>query len=495
MIDYTLNKIIERVFSNYLDSSSKRALEQDIKIHLVNSYERFRLTKNLLFRNEPIDFYSNYLPLTLKGDNNFIRIKNPIEIIDNFHKTVILGKAGSGKTTLLKYILLKSIDNSNIIPIYLELRNFVSEKNNFEKFVCDILSENYSNEIKKLFNSGKFLFLFDGFDEINYTQGRDTIEQIQKFITKYSKNKFIITSRPGTNVESLDQFRIYEIAPLNVNDVSLYIERLELSNHKKEIFYNSIRQDSNFEQYLSTPLFLSIYINYIVSQNELNIPKNKSIFFRNIIDTLFSKHDSISKLGYVRNKLSGLNKDELEYVSILLAFRALITSKHMFTKDNLITELELIKRNQKIEFENEKLIYDLTITVNILVLSTDYYSFPHILLLEYLASLFISRLPNNTKQSFYGKILKNNQIQLSPSLLNFLYELDKQAFLKGFLIPVMEDYNFSYSNGHLEMIVDEFIKFNFKTNNKSISRNSLLNEFYRMVKMEDDNELGELFSM
>ncbi|WP_405571883.1 NACHT domain-containing protein [Winogradskyella sp. Asnod2-B02-A] len=491
MIDYTLNKLIESAFSGIMDASKKKKLANDIGSHLANLYERFRLTKNLLFRNEPIDFYSNYLPLTLKSENNFLRINNPLELIENYSKTVILGSAGSGKTTLLKFILLKSIEHSNSIPIYLELRNFISEKHSFEDFVCDALSLNYNQEVKELFESGNFIFLFDGFDEINFSQGRDVIEQIQKFINKYNKNKFVITSRPGTNIESLSQFHIVEIAPLNVNDISLYIERLELSNHKKDMFYDSIREDSNFQQYLTTPLFLSIYINYIIGQNELNIPKSKSIFFRNIIDTLFSKHDSVSKLGYVRNKLSGLNKDELEYVSIILAFRALITSKYMFTKDNLISELELIKRNQGIEFENEKLIYDLTITVNILIHNVDYYSFPHILLLEYLASLFISRLSLNTKVAFYEKILMGKQIQLSSSLLNFLYELDTQIFLKTFLIPVIDDFNLRYSNENLEIVVNEFIELNFRNSN----RNSLLNQLRNMVKIDDDNELGELFSM
>lgn len=495
MMNSTINRIIDNLLSGMMPHSSKLKLQDDIKSYISNLYESFRLTKNLLFRNEPVDFYQNYLPLTLVGNGEHIRFNKPDAFLDEYKKIAILGNAGSGKTTLLRYITLQTIDFDSSVPIYIELRHFGNQLLSFEDFISNNITDEFETEIKELFRHGKFLFLFDGYDEINFVEGENTISQIENFITKYNKNNFIITSRPGTNIESLNQFHVYEIAPLNKNDISIYIERLQLSNSKKDIFYQSIDDDLYFHQYLTSPLFLSIYVNYIVSHNDLNIPKKKSIFFRNVIDTLFSKHDAVSKLGFVRNKLSGLNKDELEVVSIILAFRSLITSTNSFSKDILIKELELIKRNQNLSFENDKLIYDLTISVNILIVDGDYYSFPHILLLEYLASLFIARLSANQKSSFYQKILAANKIAISSSLLTFLYELDYQPFLKEFLIPAVDNSRLYSFDKYSDSVIDEFMTRNFKIDNDYHSKRELIQKLKRDLKSNDENELGELFAM
>ncbi len=495
MLDFTINKIFDSISSSIMQESTRQKLKKEINIYIINTYEKFRLTKNLLFRNEPIDFYDNYLKLNLNEKNKNTRYRNPIEVLNNFNKIVILGNAGSGKSTLLKFITLNFIKSDTLIPIYIELRLFGNQKNDFETFVINTISQQFNNEIKELFHQGRFVFLFDGFDEINFIEGENTISQIQNFISNFYKNSFIITSRPGTNIESLNEFHVYDLAPLNENDIISYVEKLQISNSKKELFFESIENDTYFHQYLTTPLFLSIYIDYIINNNLSSIPKNKTIFFRNIIDTLFSKHDAVSKLGFVRTKLSGLNKDQLESVSTILAFRALLTSSNTFSKDILIKELELIKRNQSLNFENDKLIYDLTITVNILLVAGDYYSFAHILILEYLASIFIARLPLNQKNIFYKKVLFEDKILLSTSLLNFLFELDMQMFMREFLIPKIETSS-GYEIRNSSIIIKEFLSQQFNYSDESLfGKRQFLNKLKIEYRINDQNDLDELFML
>lgn len=495
MIDYILNSLLSPISSNILQESTKRKIKNDINNYISNTFEKFRLTKNLLFRNEPTDFFKNYIPLSLLSNNKKVRVVNPLILLDKFDKIAILGNAGSGKTTFLRYLTLMSIREGNYIPVYVELRLFGGQSLRFEEFISKLISDEPTYQITELFKSGKFLFLLDGFDEINYSEGANAINEIQNFISTYSKNNFILSSRPGTNVESMNEFHVYELASLSENDIKFYIEKLNLSNSKKDLFFESIENDSYFHQYLTTPLFLSIYINYILSHGGSDFPKNKSIFFRNIIDTLFSKHDAVSKLGFVRTKLSGLNKDELERIASILAFRGLLTGQYSFSKDILIKELELIKRNQNLTFENDKLIYDLSITVNILIDVDDFYAFVHVLIMEYLASLFISRLPQKEKSIFYSKILAGQKIHLSSSLINFLYELDAQTLVKEFLIPKLENFSFSYSKDISDVIVNDFIKFHFQDDNSmQYGGRGLIERLKKQFRIQSDNDLGELFS-
>lgn len=445
MLNYIID-IITNSFSIKIDSEiDKRIIREELRAYGSNLYNRLRVTKNYLYRKEPIDTYQNYLPLTLSSGNDKIKIIEPSEFIQNFSKVIILGTAGSGKTTLLRYITLRCIDQEELYPIYIELRNY-NKSTSFSEFVGSIVSDKYKGEILDVFKIPKFIFILDGYDEIDYTSGIETIYQIEKFISKYDSNKFIISSRKGTNIESLSQFKVFEIRPLSQNDIVKYVERLRLPVDKTNKFYDHLKSDLLSKHYLTTPLLLSVYINYVMSTNDFEMRSNSSIFFRNIVDTLFSRHDSVSKLGFVRNRLSGLTKDELESVSSTLAFRAFIQNINHFTLDSLNADLSKIKDHLSLIFENEKLVYDLTITVNILIRDGNYYFFPHILIQEYFAALFISRLPSYAKRDFYTNIPLKNKIRLSPTILSFLYEIDKQSFLKNYLKPSIEKEDFDNLN-------------------------------------------------
>ena len=457
MINFVFDRVIDQIISSIRDRKDASILEQELYRYSSTLYDKLRLTKNIIFRNRPVDFSENYIPLNLISGEEIINSDNILNVLEGRKKIIIQGAAGSGKTTLLKHIAIDCYDKGVGYPIFLELRNFNEEKSNFEKFVKNSISENES--ISTLFDNGDFVFMFDGFDEINFVQGKDVIAQIDKFISKYNRNKFIFSSRPGTNIESLNHFYVYEIKPLSTEDIFLFVRKMELTNKVRNNIFDHLNSDQNFYKYLTNPLFLSLYINYIEYHSTNDVPSRKSVFFRNILDTLFSQHDSVSKLGFVRDKLSGLNRDQLEHVASILAFRAFISSKNSFSTDLLYNELNLIRRSTSYSFENENLIYDLTITVNILINDSGYYSFTHIVLLEFLSAIFISRLQKEKKENLYIKLSNSPKIFFSSTFLTFLFELDYRNFCIYFVIPFIDNHNSKASNlnenSHEEII--EFI--------------------------------------
>jgi len=434
MLQNLIKTMIEELLGINYQSNNKEVYFA-IEEYVNKKYHSLKQTKNVIFRTEPVDFNQNYIPLTLTSSKNNVRLNDVSQFLNNFRKVGIIGSAGSGKTTLLRHIAINSVETSYKFPVLLNLRNFDSQRHTFEDFVAEEISSIYSNEIKTLFGSDKFLFLFDGYDEIDYVEGSDFINQLDSFIAKFELNNFVITSRPGTNIEGIHPLYIFNIEPLNRDDIYLFIENINIPSQLKRDIFNNIEHHPELNEILNIPLFLSLYI---VSYNSRNIElnSNKSIFFRNILDALFSQHDSASKLGYVREKVSNLNKDELEKISSILAFRLLFSSRFEVSKDQIFSEFELIKNTSRLNFENEKLLFDLTITVNILIRSENYYLFPHILLLEYLASIFISRLETSAKVKFYERICQNkNKVYLSVNLFEFLFELDKINFIQQFMIP------------------------------------------------------------
>ncbi len=484
MLQNIIKNIIEELLGGIYQSSNLNEVNNALEEYITKKHYSLKQTKNVIFRTEPVDFNQNYIPLTLTSSRNNVRLHDVSQFLGKFNKVGIIGSAGSGKTTLLRFIAIRSVETNFKIPILLNLRNFDSNLQKFEDFVAEEISVLYSNEIKKLFESDKFLFLFDGYDEIDYVEGSDFINQLDAFISKFRLNNFVITSRPGTNIESLDPLFIFHIEPLNEDDIYLFIENINIPSQLKRDIFNSIEQHPEFSEILNIPLFLSLYI---VSYNSRNtdLSNKKSIFFRNIIDALFSQHDSVSKLGYVREKVSSLNKDELEKVASTLAFRLLFSSRFEVSKDQIFSEFELIKNTSHLSFENEKLLFDLTITVNILIKNQNYYLFPHILLLEYLAAIFISRLDLLSKSNFYERLCNNHKIYLSANLFEFLYELDERSFMQKYLLPNLQ----KITNEHRWVNFIEIDDYQVHTFLEFV------NNFIRPIKIDERISFSELLGV
>jgi len=462
-----INDIVNKTLKDVL---SKNIVDKNLTSYINSLYNSFSFTKNIIFRTTPIDFLENYIPLTLKGNKSIIRLSDPLKLIEDYNNIILIGNAGSGKTTILKFISLKCIESKRYIPVFIELRKYYENNIDFESYVAMMISKETKNDILKTFNSGNFIFLFDGFDEINYLNEGKLINEILSFILKYSQNKFIITSRPGTNIESLSNFYVFEISTLKYQDIELYIQKINLPNDHKTKLTNLLLKNDDINKIIYNPLFLNIFINSIDSLTSK--PLNISLFLRQVFDSLLREHDSISKFGYQRQKISNLTSDSLETICTFLAFISFFQQKHSFSKDELISYLDLIKSKRKLVFENQNVIYDLTITLNILDVDPISYQFTHILIHEYLTTLFISKLDLFNKVNLYEKVI-NSDLSISVSFLDFLFELDYLNFLKYFLIPLIGGLISSIEKEEIETT----IKNSFIRNNRFVI-NTFLNKTY-----------------
>ncbi|MCC5612668.1 NACHT domain-containing protein [Nostoc sp. CHAB 5834] len=490
MIDYNIFDVVKSIITAYDSITVSKTVLEEIAKYSTRQYDRLKTTKNIVYRHEPANFEDMYVPLTIVNGKNNIRVSESTNILEKFAKIAILGEAGSGKSTLMQFVALQCIENKVAIPIFVELRKYNNSVDKFEDFLAKQISESYYMQIKDLFNNGNFAFILDGYDEINYVSGSEFIDQIQKFVLNFSSNKFLISSRPGTNVESLNPFYVFTINPLNENDISLFIEKVRLPYKSVSRLKSYIYGESTINDILTNPLFLSLYILSFDGNTEKIHPK-KTIFLRNIIDALFSSHDSISKLGYVRDKITDLNKDELETISATLAFRSFMSHRFELTKDELFREFDLIRNVNTFKFENSKLLYDLTITTNILRNENNYYTFPHVLILEYLAATFVSNLDTDSKKFLYNGMIKNNRIQISASFIEFLYELDKKQLTKLFLIPCLELINNStdmYEHNHISILdfIDEIINSDLITDYDPYSVTGKLDAVINYLKRNTD---------
>jgi predicted NACHT family NTPase len=448
------NEVLQRINNNILE-------------YQLEEYGRNSFTKTLLHRVQPKDLKDFYQPLfvakygsrhssTTSDWGIFKRI--PTSSISRLfagkrHITLI-GNAGSGKSTIVKHLFLNSIDSNFRIPIKVELRYLNDYESSLIDFIKDKifkLSKLARNDriIERLMSSGDFVFFLDGYDEIASIKKESLTKEIDDLARLYNKNFYLLTSRPHTEIDLLPLFYNFEVCELSGEEINSFIakqipaEETELC--RKMIEAVNSKENIAYKTFLSNPLLLSMFI--LTFQSYSSIPQKKSVFYSQVFDALFSVHDSMSKLAFVREKQSGLAKEQIVEVLKLYSFISYFDEKTVFSELYLNEKLSFIKsKKSDLQFDNQKLIQDLQIAIGILNKEGTDYTFPHRSLQEYFAVTYIASLNEENKRVVYQKIINkltskgSNSQSTRDNFHLLLSELDEKSVIKHALIPYFEKY-------------------------------------------------------
>ncbi|UUC44907.1 NACHT domain-containing protein [Flavobacterium cerinum] len=458
--------------------------------------EKYYYTNTFIHRDHKEPFFDVYYPIKAicrtKVNTLELHDSNSLNKIFNTHtKIVISGSAGSGKTTLVKSIFLNTCKNRHHIPFFIELRNLNGYSGTFEDYIITkVLHLNIKPNrkiLERTLNSGKFLFLLDGYDEI-YSNNLELINKgINDFIDKYNKNIFIISTRPGCGIEYNTRFFEFKIQKLSQNDVEEFIRKLILDEERIKQLINAIHLENNmsYKEFLSSPLLLSMFI--ISFENHPEIPKKKSAFYNNVFDTLYSRHDGITKSSFPREKKTKLEREEFKKVLSTFSFITMGMGKYKFTDEELTTFLIKVKTHMSYNYRIEDMIFDLRTTLCILLYEGLEYSFPHRSMQEYFTALFISELPDQNKNKAYKKLnslLIESSNDRSFTFWNLCNELDSRAFKKAFMLPELKK---------IKTKLNKELPDNIKINGFiEIIQPTLVKDIIIITNLNDKNEIEKL---
>jgi len=488
----------------------KQVVNNNILEYQVEEYNRNYCTKTLLHRVQPKNLKDFYQPLFITTcDRRQRRIdprdtskRIPTNSIKNlFTKKqfiTLIGNAGSGKSTIVKYLFLNSIDTKFKIPIKVELRYLNDYEGSVIEFIKDRifkLNRLATNDriIERLMNSGDFVFFLDGYDEINSTKKEKITKEIDDLVKLYNKNFYLLTSRPYTEIDLLPLFHNFEVCELSDEDINNFI-RKQIPIEEKELCDKIIeavnsKENISYKSFLSNPLLLSMFI--LTFQSYSSIPQKRSEFYSQVFDALFSVHDSMSKLAFVREKQSGLSKEQIVDVLKLFSFISYFDEKFIFSGLYLEEKFKFIKEKKKsIVFDNDKLINDLQVAIGILNKEGTDYTFPHRSLQEYFAAIYIFSLNDDNKKIVYKKIidaLTDGKTFRQTTRDNFhllLSELDEKNVIKYALIPYFEQYirETNLEETKYKKIIDNFL-----------TLDTVFEAFYFILKSNETSNANEHF--
>ena len=152
------------------------------------------------------------------------------------------------------------------------------------------------------------------------------------------------------------------------------------------------------------------------------IPRRKSEFYHNVFDTIYSKHDGITKNSFIRERRSGLDKRNLEYILAVVSYQFFIKGRYEFAESELNFILRKIRHSDtELSFDDEKVMYDLTTSLSLLIRDGLNLTFPHRSLQEYFTGIFIHSFIDSEeqKEKVYSNIITGLLTTSLDSFHNF----------------------------------------------------------------------------
>lgn len=424
----------QELFTNAVNAI-KVKIKSTYSDYLQCLHERHSRAKSFSIREEPVPLYNFYVPMGLSCNNREMSKASIKKIISISKMAIITGKGGSGKSTMMRHLLIDSIGLGEKIPVFVELRNL----NQSEQSILDLIKEALSsdkflfddNYLEKALKAGHFVFFFDGFDEI-FRAKQDTIsKQIQKLANKYDENWMVVSSRIDNNLEAWQQFSVFEINDLTLEQACDLIQKVPYDESIKAKFIKALRESlyEKHQSFLSNPLLLSIML--LTYGEHADIPNKLSIFYNQAYETLFQRHDAL-KGGFKRNRSTNL--DIQDFAKVFTAFSIQTYDKRLFDFPKLVAlnYLSSAKKLTNLEFEEEEFLSDAIQAVNLLIEDGNLLQFTHRSFQEYFTACFIKDVSEDKQIKLIEKYFDQD------SVIPLLYEMKPDLIEKLYIIPKLD---------------------------------------------------------
>jgi len=484
-------------YSYYLKEKQLNKVKHLMSDYLAKTKAQCSTINSLAFPNVLKKINDIYEPLTLcsldSGDYLNEKILSGDVLLKKYKHLLIIDNAGMGKSTLLKKIVIDTIENTEFIPVYIELRALENEPIDTQiksMFGLEIIE---SNDLLKKF---PFAFFFDGIDEVQSDKKSAIIKRIKKFSEEFSSSNIIITSRPDQSLLELHSYSRFKIQPLELyqsyNLLKLYdANSFNIGNSlvlsKKlinEIELMRNRDNINIVDFLTTPLYVSLL--FYSYKHKPVIPRRKDLFYSQVFEALFEMHDLSKETGYVRQKQSGLDITEFSILLRRLAFWCLRKNgKLEFTRSELeFAILEISSNLQGITFRPNHFINDLIYSVPVFIKEGALFRWSHKSLMEYFCAEFICIEVKDKRDSLLLKIYESNDTLQYKNILELCSDIDYSSFRKSVLRKCLEDYQLHYQRILKNPNVDDIHK-EIWSNVTFFSDVSLMITSYSNANLED----------
>lgn len=210
------------------------------------------------------------------------------------------------------------------------------------------------------------------------------------------------------------------------------------SGYRKNENYRILRE------FLRNPLMVSLL--YLTYQYKGVIPYKKHIFYRQVYDALFEKHDCIKGIGFVHRKKSGLDIEDFRKVLSAMGFFSIQKGDVEFEKhelEKLIAKAISVFPNLS-ETQPKLFLDDILHAVPIFLEEGLNYKWAHKSFAEYFAADFICNEIKEREEKIINEMLESPRSTKYYNVLEFLFDMDYSGAIKYMIYPAIKDYVDNY---------------------------------------------------
>lgn len=330
-------------------------------------------------------------------------------VVNETQFLMVLGGPGAGKSTFLRRTGLEALKGErgsfkhNCIPVMLELKRFSSKKFDLTKAIAEELSHfefpASSDFVINLLEHGKLLILLDGLDEVPKANLNFVVDEIQNFVTRYDKNRYIASCRIAAHRSTWNNFRDIELADFDDNQIRRFIHNwfhseLDRDSQTSEKCWETLNKSKNAaaKELAQTPLLLTFLC--MVYDRTQGFPTNRATLYRKALDILLEEWAAEKRIRH-ETIYEGLNPDLEKVLLAEIGYTGFASDQLFFTQQELVNQIKSFLADTVDKpklLDGAAILNAIAVQQGILVeRAEDVFSFSHLTLQEHLTAQYLSQ--------------------------------------------------------------------------------------------------------
>ncbi len=441
-----LSRITDDLYDFIKDKTSKSIQKKNIERKvpdLLNKICNVRNVKTLWQLDQAVDVETFYcdthliFPTKKRGGKGARKKVDAVSDLNTTHNIVIKGIAGQGKSIFLRHLCAREFETGIRIPVFIELRRIQANETVLEHInrFLDILDLPIDEDLFKILSkSGKFIFFFDGFDEIPDDLRLSIINELEYLSSCATNSQFIVSTRPNSPIEMSPYFDVYLLDNLQGNEYKRVIEKLADSPEYSSNLIGVIESHkAKLSELLCNPLLVTLLL--ITYKSYQKLPEQLSDFYESIFFVLLQRHDG-TKPGFMRPRRCSINDSQYRGIFDAFCFRSKRERGAAFDYQTVYKLIKDAMDLASVEEDPDRYLKDIKQVTCLLLEEGNEYRFIHKSVQEYYSSSFLKNRPDTNAISFYAACLDYKTYSAWNSELRFLAEIDKYRYNKYYLVPL-----------------------------------------------------------